>query len=137
MSRSNRNELDNREALAMKFLVTAATVAISVGSSVPAVAQTSPLAPRDVGKESPLAQSPCKGSTLAQVAPPRDAGRESPLVAQVAPPRDAGRESPLIAQAAPARDPGKESPLASADEALSARDAGKQSPLASADEGCN
>jgi hypothetical protein len=79
----------------MKLLLTVATVAMGLGSAVPAVAQNSALAQRDAGKEPPLAQSPCKGSTLAQAAPPRDAGRESPLVAQAAPPRDAGKESPL------------------------------------------
>jgi hypothetical protein len=112
----------------MKLLLTVATVAMGLGLAVPAVAQTS----KDAGKESPLAQSPCKESHLAQLADaplallsPKDAGKESPL-AQLSP-KDAGKESPL-AQLSP-KDAGKESPLAQ----LSPKDAGKESPLAAAD----
>jgi hypothetical protein len=81
----------------MKLLLTAATVAMGLGLAMPAVAQTS----KDAGKESPLAQSPCKQSHLAQLADaplalsPKDAGKESPL-AQLSP-KDAGKESPLAA----------------------------------------
>ena len=113
----------------MKPLLTAAALVVGVGLAVPALAQTSPLALKDPGKESPLAQSPCKGSHLAQLSP-RDAGKESPLVAQ-ATPMDVGKESPLVAQATP-RDAGKDSPLVAQ---ATPRDAGKESPLASADEG--
>ena len=97
----------------MKSLLGAAALAAGIGLILPAAAQSqpndagrnSPLAQLNPGKASPLAQSPCKGSRIAQV----DSGRDSPLAQ-----KDPGQESPLAKRLAQV-DSGKDSPLASAD----------------------